>query len=279
VHTSASDGRCDAAELIRRAADAGLTTLSITDHDTTASVAPAAALGVATGITVVPGIEITSVWQGLDVHVLGYFFNPASPVLAAFLERQRSDRVERLHLMAARLADLGSPVDVAALVEGAASSCPDSFGRPHLARVLVETGHARDVADAFERFLRSGAPAFVPRRGPSPFDAVRMIDQAGGLSSLAHPGSLGRDELIPELAAAGLQAVEAWHPDHSPAAVEHYRRLAGQLGLGVTGGSDYHGDPEHGAPSLGGVLLPPEEYEALRARHRHRTHHDHHHHA
>jgi predicted metal-dependent phosphoesterase TrpH len=217
------------------------------------------------------------VWRGIDVHVLGYFFDPASTVLASFLERQRVDRVDRLHHMAARLAEMGGPVDVAALVERAGASSPHAIGRPHLARALVEAGHATDIGDAFERFLRSGGPAFVPRRGPSPFDAVRLIEQAGGLSSLAHPASLGHDELIPDLARAGLGAIEAWHPYHSPSVVERYRELARRHMLAVSGGSDYHADPAHGAPLLGTALLPADEYEALKRRHASRTPYDHHH--
>jgi len=219
------------------------------------------------GIVVVPGIEITSVWRGLDVHVLGYFFDPGSAVLASFLERQRADRVDRLHVMAARLADLGSPVDIAGLVDSGDAPDPRSVGRPHLARALVDAGHASDVGDAFERFLRAGGPAFVPRRAPSPFDVVRMIRRAGGCSSLAHPLSVGHDELIADLVNAGLDAIEAWHPDHSPAVVEHYRRLARRHGLAVSGGSDYHADPAHGTLTLGSVVLPAEEYEALRQQH------------
>ncbi len=226
------------------------------------------------GIAVVPGIEITSVWRGIDVHVLGYFIDIDSPALAAYLERQRADRVDRVRRIADRLAALGSPIDADALLRDWPASGPLAIGRPHLARALVEAGHATDVGDAFDRFLRSGAPAFVPRRSPSPLDAVRVIAQAGGLSSLAHPGSLGHDELIADLAGGGLGALEAWHPDHSPAVVERYRRVAREHGLALTGGSDFHGERAHGAPALGSVLLPPEEYAALTARHAAGARHD-----
>jgi predicted metal-dependent phosphoesterase TrpH len=169
--------------------------------------------------------------------------------------------------MASRLADLGSPVDITAIVEDPGAAGPRSVGRPHLARALVDAGYATDVGDAFDRFLRTGGPAFVPRVAPSPFDAVRMIRRAGGCSSLAHPGTVGHDELIPELVAAGLDALEAFHPDHAQPTVERYRQMARRYGLAVTGGSDYHADPAHGTMILGGVVLPPEEFEALRQRH------------
>jgi predicted metal-dependent phosphoesterase TrpH len=153
---------------------------------------------------------------------------------------------------------------------------PHAIGRPHLARALVEAGHATDVGDAFDRFLGSSGPAYVPRRGPSPFDAIRIIAQAGGLSSLAHPAVLGHDELIADLAREGLGAIEAWHPDHSPSDIGRYRELAGRHALGVSGGSDYHADPAHGAPLLGSVLLPTDEYAALWRRHAAGTRHGHH---
>ena len=274
MHTSASDGLCGPDELVACAVRAGITDLSVTDHDTVAAVPAVTALARRAGIAVVPGIEITAVWRGMDVHVLGYFFDPASIVLASFLERQRADRVDRLRRMAALLEGLGRPVDVAGLLDRARTSSPCSIGRPHLARALVEAGHATDIGDAFERFLRPGAPAYVPRRGPSPFDAVGIIAEAGGLSSLAHPASLGHDELIPDLARAGLGAIEAWHPDHSPAAVDRYQELARRNALAVSGGSDYHGDPAHGAQALGTVLLPAGEYKALERRHRSGTEHD-----
>ena len=239
----------------------------MTDHDTVEALPAVTDAAAAHGITVVPGIEITSVWKGIDVHILGYFFDPRSPALGAFLERQRADRLDRLHLMAARLAEAGSPVDIAALVESASASCPQSLGRPHVARALVDAGHAADVGDAFERFLRAGGPAFVPHRGPSPFEAVRIIRRAGGLASLAHPASLNRDDVLPDLVDAGLGAIEAYHSDHTPATVERYRALARLHGLAVSGGSDYHADAAHGASTLGTVTLPVEEFRALAERH------------
>jgi hypothetical protein len=273
VHTTASDGRSEPADLVAQAARAGITTLGITDHDTVAAVPAVAALAAGAGIAIVPGIEITAMWRGIDVHVLGYFIDIGSAVLSAFLARQRADRVDRLRLMAARLAEMGSPVDISALLDGPRAAGPHAIGRPHLARALIEAGHAADVGDAFERFLRSGAPAFIPRRGPTPLDAVLAIAEAGGLSSLAHPASLGHDELIPDLAGGGLDAIEAWHPDHSPSVVERYCRLAREYGLALTGGSDFHGDPAHGAPSLGAVLLPAGEYAVLTGRKLGRTRH------
>jgi hypothetical protein len=266
LHTTASDGTLAPADLIARAAAAGIRTLSVTDHDTTAGIAEASAAAASRGLTFVPGIEITGVEQGRDVHVLGYFLNPASAALTAFLERQRADRLRRVRVIADRLAALGCGVDGDALIAGGARPDGRSVGRPHIADALVAAGHVRDRDEAFDRFLGAGRAAFVPRVGVSPEQIIDLIRDAGGISSLAHPGLLALDDLIPRLAAAGLTALEVRHSDHDPAAERHYRALALRYGLAVSGGSDYHGDAGRAATALGAVTLPVEDFERLRAR-------------
>jgi predicted metal-dependent phosphoesterase TrpH len=141
-----------------------------------------------------------------------------------------------------------------------------ALGRPMIARLLVATRHARDIADAFDRYLGAGQPAFVARRGAAPAEVIALLARAGGLVSFAHPGKLGQDELIPSLAAAGLAAIEVFHPDHDEAARDRYRRIAGQFNLLVSGGSDYHGPGSGRAEALGKVGLPREAFEALERR-------------
>jgi hypothetical protein len=270
LHTTASDGRSTPQEVVALAARAGLTTIAVTDHDTAAALSETARLAAAAGLVFVPGIEITAMWRDTDVHVLGYYLDDRSPALAAFLATQREDRLRRVRAMAERLAALGMPVrldDVLSVTKAA----PDAaVGRPRLARALVEAGHVADMREAFDRWLGEGKPAHVPRRAPSPSDVVASIQQAGGLASLAHPGLLGDDSLIPELVAAGLDALEVHHPDHPPALTAHYAALAHEHGLAITGGSDYHGESAHGAPVLGSVTLPAEDFARLEARARDR---------
>jgi predicted metal-dependent phosphoesterase TrpH len=215
---------------------------------------------------VVPGIEISAMRDGRDVHVLGYGFDPSSGPLLAFLRGQRADRVDRVRRMAARLADLGAPVDVAPLLECARRHRGRSIGRPQVARALVEAGHAASVQEAFDRYLASRRPAYVARRAVSPAEVVSLIVAARGIASLAHPGLLGRDAWIAECAGAGLAAVEAYHCDHDDAATARYRGLATALGLAVSGGSDYHGEASGRPGALGSVSLPSVDYERLLAR-------------
>jgi predicted metal-dependent phosphoesterase TrpH len=265
LHTTASDGRSSPEALVERAAAVGLTTIAVTDHDTMAAVPAARRAAAAAGIRLVPGIEITAVHEERDIHVLGYFLEPGSAELEAFLVEQRADRRRRILEMLGRLADLGVPVEESAVVAGGGDAA-HALGRPLVARALVDAGHVRDIGDAFDRFLSHGRPAFVPRRGAPPDEVVALIHRAGGLASFAHPGKLDVDHLIPDLARRGLAGVEAFHPDHGPGDVDKYRRLASDLDLSLTGGSDYHGPGAGRADALGAVVLPEAAFAAFEAR-------------
>jgi 3',5'-nucleoside bisphosphate phosphatase len=265
THTTASDGRLDPADLVARAAAAGLTVIGITDHDTTAGLAAAHVAARRAGLTLIDGIEITAVEDEQDIHVLGYFFDPANQTLAGFLAKQRADRVRRVIEMADRLRSLGYPIDNAALIEGMAGST-SSVGRPHLADALVAAGHVRDRGQAFELLIGRGRPAFVPRCGAPAADVIGTIKAAGGLASMAHPGLTARDDLLPALAASGLDALEARHSEHDAVTEQHYRQLAAALGLAVSGGSDFHGDDARLTRALGLVTLAVEDFAALRGR-------------
>lgn len=266
LHTTASDGRCEPAELVQRAWSMGVRTLSVTDHDTVAAVAEVTKIGAELGLEVVPGIEITAVLAERDVHVLGYFFDPDSDILDGFLQEQRMDRVRRVREMASRLATLGKPIDVERITEGPGTKAGKALGRPLVAAALVNAGHVADIRQAFDELIGEGRPAYVARRGGTPEEVVKIIRQVGGIASLAHPGPLGHDALIPELAKGGLSAIEAYHSDHDPAATAHYLALAAQYGLAVSGGSDYHGEVGHRRNGLGIVGLPEEHYQVLKAR-------------
>jgi predicted metal-dependent phosphoesterase TrpH len=263
LHTTASDGRCSPVELVDRAAQAGLTTLAVTDHDTTAAIEDVEQLAAGRGIEAIAGIEITALDQGRDLHVLGYFFDPAHEALDRFLGEQRAARLARAQARADRLASLGMPVDLTPVFTRAAADSRRSIGRPLIARALVEAGYVADTQEAFDRWLGAGSPAFVPRSGAPPEAVVAIIHEAGGIASLAHPGKLRCEPHVAALADAGLDAVEVFHPDHDAALVERYLGVARALGLLVTGGSDFHGDP---ARSLepGSVTLPAAEFERLR---------------
>ncbi|MCC7179376.1 MAG: PHP domain-containing protein [Acidobacteria bacterium] len=265
LHTTASDGRLSPAELVDRASAARLTTIAVTDHDTVQAVDEVTRLGAARGIRVVPGTEITAVDDGRDVHMLAYFVDHTDHTLGALLATQRERRMARVREIGARLAAQAVPVDVEALLDEARAAPGTSIGRPWLARALVRAGHADSVADAFDRYLGQGRPAFVPRLGPSPFDVVASVHAAGGIVSFAHPGVTRRDHLLRPLADAGLDAIEVHHSDHSPDVRERYRALASALGLATSGGSDFHGFGDTRA-ALGLVVLPAREFAVLEAR-------------
>jgi predicted metal-dependent phosphoesterase TrpH len=265
LHTTASDGALSPRDLTARAAAAGLTTFAVTDHDTVAGLAEAHSAAERAGIRLVPGIEITAVADGRDVHVLGYFIDPDSETLAQFLRDQRTDRIRRVKEMAARLDSLGYPVDVNAVLERTRHS-HRSVGRPALADALVAAGHVQDRNDAFARLLGRGCPAFVPRAGVGGADVIRVIHDAKGIASVAHPGLLRDDGLIAGFVEAGLDALEVWHSDHTPEQEAHYGQLARQYGLARSGGSDYHGDGLHRACQLGVVTLPPRRFAELSER-------------
>lgn len=269
LHTTASDGRLRPAELVARAAATGLTTISITDHDTVAGLDEASAAASASALRLVSGIEITAVDGGRDVHVLGYFIDARDGALAAFLRAQRARRVARVREIGDRLARLGMPIDVPSLLEPLADRPGASIGRPQVARALVAAGHVPSVQEAFDRLLAAGRPAFVPRVGPTPAEAVGTIHAAGGLASLAHPALTERDDLIAPLAARGLDALEVFHSDHSPDDERVYGEMADRLDLLVTGGSDFHGEEMQnraGRDTLGAIVLPAEAFARLEER-------------
>lgn len=284
MHTTASDGRLTPVELVVRAAAAGLTTISVTDHDTVAAIAEATAAAAASGMRVVPGIEITSIDDGRDVHMLGYFFDQDSPRLAELLVNQRALRVSRVREIAARLASLNIAVDVERILQHAASRPGSSVGRPQLARELVRAGFAGSVQQAFDLWLAAGRPAYVPRSGPSPAAVVETIHAAGGVASMAHPGVTRRDDLIAPLIDRGLDAIEVFHSDHTPEDVTVYRGMAIRFNALVSGGSDFHGEEPAvadatGRPgksrrpqraTFGVVTLPPDALAALEQRARSR---------
>lgn len=264
MHTTASDGRCTPSELVNRVAAARITVMAVTDHDTTAAIAEVQALAHARGIEAHAGIEITAVEDGRDIHMLGYFFDPNEQRLIDFLRVQRETRVKRVHVIAAKLAELGVPIDLQELLDEAQRNLGRSIGRPQVARALQRAGHVADTKEAFDRFLSNDGPAFVSRPGSSPEVVISLIQRAGGLASLAHPGRTKIDSRIKALSLAGLDAIEVYHSDHDQAAIERYHRMASELGLLMTGGSDFHGDPAYGIEP-GASTLPAAEWQRLSA--------------
>jgi len=262
THTAASDGRLTATDLVRHAWMAGIRVLAVTDHDTLGGLDEAARAAADFGLRLVDGVEVTAIERDRDVHVLGYFVNRAHAGFQAFLSSQRDARVARVREIGSALTKLGAPIDVDRIL-ACDGETDVSVGRPAIAAALVEAGHVRTSREAFDRYLGARGAAFVPRLGPTVIEAVAKIHDAGGLASLAHPAHNKADHRIPEWRSAGLDAIEAYHSDHDPVAIDRYLQIAARCDLAVTGGSDYHGDDRADRARLGRVTLPDAEFERL----------------
>ncbi|MCK2237270.1 MULTISPECIES: PHP domain-containing protein [unclassified Crossiella] len=271
AHTTASDGTDTPAELMAAASAAGLHTVAITDHDTTAGWAEAEQSRPA-GLRVVRGAELSCIAPDgrggqVTVHLLAYLFDPDAPAIVAEQTRLRAERRTRLRLIAERMAADGVPVDPDAMFAGLA---PDaSVGRPHLARVLVKAGLVHTVDEAFAKYLRDGGAYYLPRTDTPVRRAVEMIAAAGGVTVFAHPfarrrGPVVEAEVIRDLVRHGLTGVEVDHPDHEPADRDELRALAQAENLVITGSSDYHGTNK--TVRLAAETTAPEQLEALVAK-------------
>lgn len=263
THSLRSDGAQPAAEVVRSAAARGVCVLALADHDTLAGIAEASEAGGAAGVRIIAATELNTESAWGDVHVLGYFLDPADAALEERLRWLRENRGRRIELMVENLRRLGYPVPLERVVAIAQGG---SLGRPHLAQALFEAGHVRSYDAAFETLIAKDAPGYVARVGLTPVEAVRLVREHGGVPSLAHPFTArDLDALVPELAASGLAGIECYYGEHTPAMTAACLALARRFDLVPTGGSDHHGRGEHGAP-LGGVFVPPETIGALEAR-------------
>lgn len=250
THSTASDGTGPPADVVRRAAAAGLDVFALTDHDTVAGHAEATA-ALPTGLTLVPGAEISCEFVSdddggrLSLHLLAYLFDPAEPEFAAARDRLRTDRTRRADDMVLLLQQLGAPITVERVHEIAAGG---AIGRPHVARALVEVGVVPDVPSAFtDEWIGSGGRAYVDKYALGPVEAIGLVRAAGGVAVFAHPGAETRgpvvaDAVIGSMAEAGLFGLEVDHPDHDAAVRTRLRGVAAGFGLQVTGSSDDHGE-------------------------------------
>ncbi|GAA0918301.1 PHP domain-containing protein [Streptomyces thermoalcalitolerans] len=266
THSTASDGTDTPAELVRHAAAAGLDVVALTDHDTTRGHAEAIA-ALPEGLTLVTGAELSCRADGVSMHMLAYLFDPEEPALLAERELVRDDRVPRAKAMIAKLNALGVPVTWEQVARIAGNG---SVGRPHIASALVELGVVPTVSDAFTaQWLADGGRAWVEKHETDPFEAIRLVKAAGGVCVLAHPAAAKRGRTVPEtmiaeLAAAGLDGIEVDHMDHDPGTRARLRGLARELGLLVTGSSDYHGSRK--TVALGAHTTDPEVYGEITRR-------------
>ena len=268
AHTTFSDGTFTPEELIGLARDRGLTTLAVTDHDSTEGLDRAFAAAGDDELELVPGVEFSTVRDGHGIHVLAYWMDLEDTAFQAELRRLREDRFRRGERTVEKLRELGYPVTFERVREIAEGG---NIVRPHIAQALVEAGVVPTIEDAFTpELIGEGGRAYVEKHALDPLDALRLIKDAGGLVVIAHPGlfreRLGAsDEVIEQLAEAGLDGIEAAHPDHDAEAERRYRDMARRLGLVATGSSDCHGT-RYDPVRLGSVTTDPEEFARLEAK-------------
>ena len=261
LHTIFSDGTETPERVVELASQAGLSTIAITDHDDVESMPRAMAAAAARGLEMLPGIEMSSCSRGIEVHLLGFLFDPEHPVLTQHLTEQKARRVERVHEMVRRLQGVGVKIEAEEVFRVAGEG---TVGRPHVARVLRTHGYVSTLAEAFARYIGNDNPGFVPGSTLLPAQVMGVIRAAGGIPVLAHPIYVKDDALIDELVQEGLLGLEVYHSCHPPETVRHYAQIADRLKLLKTGGSDYHGaDVKEGLP-VGSVKIPYALVEALK---------------
>ena len=263
THTTASDGVLSPGELVHEAKRRGISVLGVTDHDTIDGLDPVVAAANEIGLTVVPGVELSTTVASGEFHLLGYFIDRDDPVFVDKLRELAGSRVWRVRVMLERLRNLGYAVDTDRVL---ADGDFGSIGRPHVARELMRLGVVASIGEAFDRFLKSGRPAFVPRESFPPEQAISLVLANGGIPVLAHPFST-RDPraALERLVPAGLRGVEVYYAEYSADQHNFLVQLANEFGLLMTGGSDFHGTPEREGRELGAAPVPASVYERLQA--------------
>ncbi len=262
IHSTFSDGTLSPEEIVELAAEAELAAISITDHDNVAGVELAEVAGGRHGLEIIPGVELSAIEFGTDVHVLGYLVDVRFKSLTEHLELFRNARRIRAEKMVQKLNELGLEITIEAVLTKAG---PAAVGRPHVAEALVDEGLVLSYEEAFRRYIGFDSPAYVPKYEISPARAVHLIHEAGGLAIIAHPGVYLRDDIMKSILAAGIDGIETVHPKHSAEATSRLRSMVKELGLVETGGSDYHGD-NRGSTPFGNGTIPYDWVEALKER-------------
>jgi len=262
IHTTASDGRLSPADIVRKSAELGLTTIAITDHDTVDGVVPALEAAEAfPQLKVIPGVELSTDVPHGEVHLLGYFIDYTDQKLLTRLEGMRNSRQERAQKMIAKLREFGIAIEWQRVQELAGGG---SIGRPHIAEAMLEKGYIPSFKEAFTRYIGRDGPAYVEREKITSVEAVELVLLANGLPVLAHPLTDSDPEtLIPQLKAAGLVGIEACYNSYHADTIKYLSALAEQHSLIVTGGSDYHGIDAAIETMIGGADVPVEAAEQL----------------
>jgi len=262
IHSTASDGRFSPEEIVRKAAELGLTFMALADHDSVDGIASALEAAKAfPSLKVIPAVEISTDVPSGEVHVLGYFIDYTSRELNEALSRFRNSREMRAQRMVARLSDLGIHIEWSRVQEIAGDG---SVGRPHIAQAMLEKGYIASIKEAFEKYIARDGPAYVGREKMTPVEAVELIARTNGLPVMAHPFTVPDPEaLIAEMKTAGLVGIEAYYNGYTADEINRLVGLAKEYDLIATGGSDYHGLDDSNEIVMGDVAVPGESVEQL----------------
>lgn len=261
IHTNASDGEYSPQFVVRAAKAQGFSAIAITDHDTLSGLKEAQVTSQEVGLELITGVEISTIWDNKEIHILGYLFDQDNQDLALKLAEMRNSRSERINKMVVQLRSLGYDIDLSQVTETYPS---DAIGRPHIAKALLEKGYVRNLKEAFIKLLSPGCPAYIPRYKITPHEAIDLILNAQGIPVLAHPGVNPDDSLIPFLKEIGLLGLEVWHPEHNTQVVDKYYNFAMTYDLLMTGGSDWHGSNKDLEFSLGSIKIDYSLVELLK---------------
>ena len=264
THTHYSDGKYSPEELIKKAKENGISFLSITDHDSVEGIEEAIQISNGNGIEIIPGVELSSEYKGMEVHVLGYFLNFKDQKFLNYLKTFRDNRLIRAEQIVDKLDTMNVHItldDVLAKAKGNAA-----IGRPHIAYALLEAKIVNNYYEAFYKYLGDNKPAYVKKPNIETRDVVKIISDAGGLSFIAHPGKALRDNLIIELIEQGVDGIEIIHPSHSKDDSIYFQEIAGQYFLLESGGSDFHGGRVHDETILGNFYVPVSKVNAMKNR-------------
>ena len=264
THTDSSDGALSARDLIEKAAQAGITTLGICDHDTVSSLAEAEIVAGEKGMKIVPGIEITSRYKRFQLHFLGYYFDYTDKKFLSRLDELRDARIHRAKRIIAKLNRIKIPLTFESVIEKVGEH--DSVGRPHIANTMVEEGYAQTYDEVFHKYIGIGRPAYEANYPFPPEDAIGMVAAAGGLSFLAHPSHYVNEDLLHYLLKMGLDGIEVIHPSHSDEEVAFYNKFADDNSLLKSGGSDFHGGLKNDDRNLGSYVISPEWVDKMLAK-------------
>ncbi len=259
MHTTYSDGHFSPFELLKKVKELNINIVSITDHDSINGIEEAISIGKDFGITVIPGVEISTDVEDKEVHLLGYFLDIHSSELKKYLQFFRDERFERAKRMIKKLNGLGFDITIDDVLAVTTSS---AIGRPHVAIAMINKGIVNDFYEAFQKYLRDGGPAYERKIHVSPQSAIKLISDAGGLSFIAHPGHM-KESILMTLINSGLDGIEVTHPSHNDYQKNFYRGIVNQYCLLESGGSDFHGGKKDDEGNFGRYLLNPKHYQEM----------------